>query len=149
MFTFNYKKSLGVFSSCSCEREAYYAAWRHNMTGPGAVSHRDSNPGMIRTENQGTLLWVQHYHQGVASITGRVGERNERFRIPGFAPLCGTAPGPDMPSPPRRFAITIGAEMYKCVTVWGMKCIIRNLICGCLQMENKQFVITAVILACI
>ena len=35
-------------SSCSCERKAYYAAWRHNMTGPGAVSHRDSNPGMIR-----------------------------------------------------------------------------------------------------
>ena len=32
------------------------------------------------------------------------GKRNERFRIPGFAPLCGTAPGPDMPSPPRRFA---------------------------------------------
>ena len=68
---FTVVKPLGVFSSCSCERKAYYAAWRHNMTGPGAVSHRDSNPGMIRPENPSTLLWVQHYHQGVASITGR------------------------------------------------------------------------------
>ena len=74
MFTLNYKKSLGVFSPCPCEGKAYYAAWRHNMTGPGAVSHRDSNPGMIRTDNPCTLLWVQHYHQGEASITGRGGE---------------------------------------------------------------------------
>ena len=73
MFTLNYKKSLRVFLSCSCERKSYYAAWRHNMTSPGAVSHRDSNPGMIRTDNPDTLLWVQHYHQGVASIAGRGG----------------------------------------------------------------------------
>ena len=87
MFTFNYMKSLGVFSFCSCERKAYYAAWRHNMTGQGAVSHRDSNPGMIRTDNPSTLLWVQHYHQGVASITEREGRAKLVSAIPSAAKI--------------------------------------------------------------
>ncbi len=43
-----------------------------------------ANPGIIRTKNPSTLLWVQHHHQGAASIAGRVGRRMNVSVCPGL-----------------------------------------------------------------
>ena len=56
MFTFNHMKTLGVFSSCSCERKAYYAATRHNTTDPGLHHSVVLHPGLICHHRQGGSL---------------------------------------------------------------------------------------------